>query len=258
MTSPTLVVGGASTLNRKWLLEVNTTPLSAATFIGVGDIMDFQPATDVANWVDDSDFGGQGFLSQTKTAASWSATCTVRRAVTTADPTQYDPGQEFLRTHAIGITGPANSVGVRFYEFDTSDPTGVNSPRIEAYSGKCGVGWAEQGGDVKAVDTVQITLTGQGKLLAISHPFPATTIPSVTSTSPTVAGTAGGGLMTIVGRGFTTATAVHFGATAAASFDVVSDSVIVATIPAHAAGSVLVTVTNGTGVSTGGPTVVYS
>lgn len=258
MSAPTLITGGKSTTNRKWLLEVNTGTTEDPTFISVGYIMDFQPTTDNANWEDDSDFGSSGFLSQVKTAASWSATCTVARKVTDDDQTVYDPGQEFLRLHAIGITGPNNTVGVRFYEYDASDPTGANSPRVEAYAGNAGVGWAEQGGDVKALDTVQVTLTGQGKLDIIDHPFPATTIPVVDTATPNTAGTAGGGLTTIIGRGFTGATAVKYATTNATNFTVVSDTEIVATIPAHAAGATAVTVTNATGTSTGGPTVTYS
>lgn len=258
MSAPTLITGGTSTLNRKWILEVDTTPDSTATYIGVGYIMDFQPSADEANWVDDSDFGGQGFLSQSKTAASWSATCTLARKVTDADPTLYDAGQEYLRTHAIGVTGPSNSVNVRFYEYDTSDPDGNNSPRIEAYSGKCGIGWAEQGGDTKALDSVVATLTGQGKLLLIDHPFPATTIPVIDTLSPTTGGTAGGGLTQIVGRGFTGATAVKYGTVAATNYDVINDNLIVATIPAHTAGSVQVFVTNVTGTNTAGPSITYS
>ncbi len=55
--------------------------------------------------------------------------------------------------------------------------------------------------------------------------------------------------MTIGGSGFTSATAVHFGSTAAASYSVVSDSEVTATSPAEAAGTVNVTVTTSNGTS---------
>jgi hypothetical protein len=60
------------------------------------------------------------------------------------------------------------------------------------------------------------------------------------------AGSAGGGTrITIMGEGFTGATAVKFGAVAAAAFTVASDAHITSTAPAGAAGAVPVTVTAG-------------
>ena len=60
--------------------------------------------------------------------------------------------------------------------------------------------------------------------------------------------------MTITGSGFTGATAVHFGATAATSLTVNSDTQITATAPAAASlGQVDVTVTTPAGTSATGP-----
>ena len=77
----------------------------------------------------------------------------------------------------------------------------------------------------------------------------APVLPSVTGISPTTGTTAGGTSVVITGTSFTDATAVTFGGTAA-SFTVNSDTQITATSPAHAAGTVDVVVTNGTGPST--------
>lgn len=173
MTSPTVPVLGPSTVNRKWILEVNTGSSGSPTWTAVGGVMDFAPVTDSANWVDDSDFASGGYQSQAKTSTAWSATCTVRRGTAEGDPTTYDPGQEYLRDHAEGKVGPSNSVSVRFYEYDANDPTGAASPRQQAYTGSCGVEWAEQGGAYNVLSTVQVTLQGQGKLQSITHPFPA-------------------------------------------------------------------------------------
>lgn len=68
--------------------------------------------------------------------------------------------------------------------------------------------------------------------------------PTVTSVSPTGGPTAGGNAVTITGTGFTGASGVTFGGTAA-SFSVNNDSQITATAPAHAAGTVDVIVTVG-------------
>lgn len=173
MTSPTIPTLGADTVNRKWVLEVNTGTVATPTWTAVGGVMDLTLVTDSANWVDSSDFASGGYQSQTKTSTAWSATCTVRRGtLSETDLTHYDTGQEYLRTHAEGVIGTGNSVNVRVYEYDTNDPTGANSPRQQAYTGRCGVEWAEQGGAYNALSTVQITLQGQGKLTSITHPYP--------------------------------------------------------------------------------------
>jgi hypothetical protein len=74
-------------------------------------------------------------------------------------------------------------------------------------------------------------------------------VPSVT-VAPNTGPTAGGTTVTVTGTGFTNGTtSVRFGATAAASYSVVNDTTITAASPAHAAGTVDVTVTNATGTS---------
>ena len=74
-------------------------------------------------------------------------------------------------------------------------------------------------------------------------------VPSVTSVSPASGPTAGGTSVTINGTGFTGATAVSFGATAAGTFTVNSSSKITATAPAESAGTVDITVTTPGGSS---------
>jgi hypothetical protein len=73
--------------------------------------------------------------------------------------------------------------------------------------------------------------------------------PTVTGIAPTSGSLLGGTSVVITGCGFTGATAVHFGATAAAGFVVNTDSQVTATSPAHAAGAVDVDVTTPAGTS---------
>ena len=74
--------------------------------------------------------------------------------------------------------------------------------------------------------------------------------PTVTNVTPNAGSLGGGTTVSITGSGFcNTSSAVTFGATAAASFTVVSDTLIEAVTPAHAAGTVDVTVTNASGTS---------
>jgi uncharacterized protein YkwD len=79
--------------------------------------------------------------------------------------------------------------------------------------------------------------------------FTVGTFFGVTSISPNGGPLAGGTTVTIDGGGFTNATSVKFGTSAAASFAVVNDSVITAVSPVHAAGMVDVTVTTAAGTS---------
>ena len=75
-------------------------------------------------------------------------------------------------------------------------------------------------------------------------------VPTVTNVSPNSGSTAGGTTVFITGSGFCDVTsAVRYGATAAASFTVLSDTEIQSTSPAHAAGTVDITVTNAGGTS---------
>jgi YVTN family beta-propeller protein len=78
-------------------------------------------------------------------------------------------------------------------------------------------------------------------------PLPADAVDAV---SPSSGSPLGGNTVTVTGSGFTGATAVHFGATEAASFTVTSDTSLTAVVPAGTAGSTVdVTVTTPQGTS---------
>jgi hypothetical protein len=153
---------GATTLNRKWYLDVNTGTKAVPVWTGVFGITDFKPLTN-GTLQDDSDFDGGGYKSQTQTAIDWGAELKVRRGVTEADPTAYDPGQEVLRIASLGM-GVDNSVDIRYYEVT---PGG---PKVEAYRGRAAVTYEDDGGDLAALSTASIKLAGQGKRTPIAHP----------------------------------------------------------------------------------------
>jgi PKD repeat protein len=73
------------------------------------------------------------------------------------------------------------------------------------------------------------------------------TVPTLTNISPTYGTVNGGTLVTLTGTDFTGATAVTFGGTSATSYTVISDTQITATTPAHAIGTVTVSVTTPVG-----------
>ncbi len=102
------------------------------------------------------------------------------------------------------------------------------------------------------VGTVDVTVTGPGGSSATSaaDQFVYVAVPAVTAVSPAAGPLAGGTSVTITGVGFTAATVVDFGTLAASSYTVNSDTQITATSPAESAGTVDVTVTGPSGVST--------
>lgn len=162
MPAPARVPLGASTNNRKWFVDVNTGTNAAPVWTGVHGITEFQPNLE-PTLQDDSDFDSGGDKSQTVTARAWSASMKLARKVRATLATAYDPGQEALRLASEEI-GIANSVDIRFYEMEP------NGPRVEAYRGKAAVSWTPDGGGMDALSTVSVTLTGQGKRTAITHP----------------------------------------------------------------------------------------
>ncbi len=165
MPATTKVPLGASTTVRKWYADVNVNTFASPTWVGIFGMTEFKPAIE-PTLQDDSDMDGGGYKSQTKTAEAWSCEFKVKRAVTTASSTAYDPGQEFLRLKAIGQFGPANQVDIRYYEMEPS------GPRIESYRGFAAVSWSPDGGQMDALDMVSVVLTGQGKLTPTTHPAP--------------------------------------------------------------------------------------
>jgi hypothetical protein len=105
----------------------------------------------------------------------------------------------------------------------------------------------------QAAGTVDITVTTPSGTSATStaDQFTSTAAPApaVTGVSPNTGSTGGGTVVTITGSGFTGATAVNFGTTAANGFVVNSDTSIIATAPSQAAGTVDIMVTTYSGTS---------
>ncbi len=100
--------------------------------------------------------------------------------------------------------------------------------------------------DVAVVNAAGTTPTGSsgGK-----YTYLASNVPAVTAIAPAAGPLSGGTSVVLTGSGFTGATAVSFGAKAAGSFTINSDSQITATSPLESAGTVNITVTGPGGVS---------
>jgi hypothetical protein len=102
--------------------------------------------------------------------------------------------------------------------------------------------------------TGTVNVTVQALLDGTSNPMPYTYgggLPTVTSINPASGSAAGGTTVVLTGTNLTGATAVSFGGTPATSFTVNSPTQITAVAPAHAAGTVQVTVTTAVGTSSG-------
>ncbi|KAJ5974732.1 hypothetical protein N7481_011942 [Penicillium waksmanii] len=104
--------------------------------------------------------------------------------------------------------------------------------------------------------TVSVT-NAAGTSGTLPYTYNGVADPIPTSVSPDNGPAAGGNTAVISGTGFTNATAVAFGSTAATSFTVASSTVINAVVP-PGSGAVSVNVTGPGGTSSGGPTYTYT
>ncbi|MGZ6927941.1 MAG: beta strand repeat-containing protein, partial [Acidimicrobiia bacterium] len=142
----------------------------------------------------------------------------------------------------IGGTGFSGATAVKFGTTAAASFTVNNANQITATSP------AHAGG---TVDVTVTTPSGTSPTGAADQ-FTFVPAPTVTSVTPSSGSTSGGTSVTIAGTDFTGATAVSFGGTAAASFTVDNAGQITASSPAHAAGTVDVTVTTPSGTSATG------
>lgn len=101
-----------------------------------------------------------GWAFTVKAQMAWSLVLTLTRKQTLDAAATYDAGQELLRDAGDDSWG---AVTVRWYKQD-----GLN---LEAYQGIGIVQYSPAGGGTSDLDTVDVTITGQGARTRI--PFPA-------------------------------------------------------------------------------------
>lgn len=249
MAAPARTQLGPSTPVRKWWLDVNTGTEAVPIWTPVNGIGDFKPlnAPTIQDASDfDSDYG-----KDEAALIKWGAEFKVKRKVTYADATIYDPGQEALRAAGNGVLA-SNRVQIRYYEMVDS------GPEVEAFKGWVTVDWGEEGGAQDAFDVVAVKLHGQSDRTAITHPNTEALAPTVASVTPTTAVLAGGEAAYIKGQYFTGVTAVKFGVTAVTDHQLIDDYTLCVVTPAKTAGGYTVYVTNVTGTNATGPTITYA
>ena len=157
--------------------------------------------------------------------------------------------------NTIAITGGYfGGVSVRFYKSGSE----ISGSRIDVAGSDLFSGPAP--GAPLAVDEIRLVGHASSDLQGIDivglsgDSTAGAAMPAVNSVLPSSGPTAGGNTVTINGTGFTGATNVKFGNTAATGVTVVSDTRITATAPAGSAGTVDVRVTTSGGTSaTGAP-----
>ncbi|MGD0534086.1 MAG: IPT/TIG domain-containing protein [Methanoregula sp.] len=121
--------------------------------------------------------------------------------------------------------------------------------------------YVETGQGIRVINTSTGTVTTT--LYFLSDSFgqfigPVIPAPVITGISPNQGPLVGGTTVSISGSGFTGATGVTFGSTAASSFNVVNDTIITATSPAGTAGTFNITVTTPGGTSAMSPADYYT
>lgn len=233
-----------TTLSRKWTTRVNLGTVAVPNWATVYGIQELKHTPFAGNLEDDNAYEDAGYTSMTKTALSNRLELKLLRKQAAGDVTTYDPGQEKIRTAAAAF-GEAGVVHLQVFDRNGGP---------EAYEAFYEVNWENDGGDMKALETISVTLEGKGAASIITNPLAvAPPVPSVDVVSPTGGTTAGGTLVTITGRFFNSsvagAAAVKFGANNATSYVRVNDQLIIAVAPAGLAGTVQVKVTNTTGAS---------
>lgn len=233
-------------LAKKWLVRLCPDPtVGSPSWTPVLGLQSYTPRIDTTKQDTTTYDSGLWKGAQYPTQLGWGGSGTVLRNRVAAIE---DPGQKMLRLAAVPATSNALpvSLGVQIIDrFGGPD---------ECTQGMATVTWEPQGGDATQLYTVNFTLDGDGFPAPIANPLAAALLPVVTAATPS--GAAAGALVNIYGTGFTGttgATGVKFAAVNATNYTVVSDGLIVATMPAGSAGSAPVTVTTPAGTSNAYP-----
>lgn len=226
--------GAVSLLARSYRVQVSTDNANWLTVYGLND---FNPEIS-STTQDASDYESDGWNVSEVTMKGWKLTIKANAKATAG---ALDPALAMILACEDQF-GDGVRVYVRWFRKD-----GVTG--FPAYSGRAIVESATPSKTgVPDLNEYQVVLTGDGKPEKIANPYAPDAAPVVSSASPS--GAAAGELVTIGGSGFTGASSVKFGSTAATEYVVQGDSSIVAVMPTGSAGSAAVTVTNATGAST--------
>lgn len=236
-TNPTTRV---TDLARRFRLDIDTATYPAVSYQQLLGVQEAKLIEELRKTPDET-YDDNGAMRQAVTGYSWRIELKIKYSKNPAG-TSRDTIQAFIRSKHKALRSSDTTdgeFGVRWY-----DRSGLGG---DDHEGRVFVDWTPDGGASEAQDIITLVLNGQGELASISNPL-GSLVPAVTGLSPATGAAAGGELIQIYGDHFTGATAVAFAASTA-TFTVVSDSLIVAVAPAHAAGTVQAKVTTPAGNS---------
>lgn len=222
-----------TSLARRFKVDVSADGISWLPFKGITDFAPKENPTLQST----ADYDTDGFDSSEKTMTGWGLTVKAHR-ITNAGV--FDPGQELVRGTQFQFGELARRY-VRWYDRNGAP---------EARQGRALVAYDQTKTGSADIEEITATFTGDGEITAIENPVTNANKPVVSAASPT--GAVEGSLINIQGAYFTgtiVSTGVTIGGVDATTWDVVSDSLIVAQVPAGSAGSAPVIVTNANGAS---------
>jgi hypothetical protein len=225
-------------LARRFAQDVS---VDGSTWVKLGARTDFAPTENSTDQAADN-YDNAGFNSFEKTMTGWQCVSKFEMPTTAGIPS--DPGQAILEATRFQF-GTAARAYTRWYD---------RNGGTDAWSGLALIDWNQSKTGVADLEEITVTFKGDGVLTRITNPYASAAVPVITSASPTAVAAAG--QVTITGSGFlgtVVTSGVKFGGTNATSWVVLSDSVIVAIMPAGSAGSAAVLVTNAIGASAAFP-----
>lgn len=224
----------STSLARRFKFQVSS---DGSSWLSIAGVTDLSP-NETPTMQSADDYDSNGFAAFEKTLTGWKIVAKANRKNTSG---VFDPGQELVRTTRYQF-GDQARMYTRWYDRNGAP---------EAYSGRALVDWQQSKTGIADLEEVTMTFTGDGVLSAITNPYAAAAVPVIATATPS--GVAAGGQVSITGNGFTgtiATTGVKFGATSATSWVVLSDSLLVAVMPAGTAGAANIVVTNAAGAST--------
>lgn len=231
-------------LARRLRIDATIDTTLAGGWNQVGAITDFDPNV-VPNLEDASAYDTNGVSSIEATMQDATPTLTFESDVISSVRNQ---GQQII-LNAVGLFGDSCKIGLRWYDRNglagQDNGSAVVIPSVKRAATA-----------VKALESVTATcrVTNGVLNLGIANPIAGVAIPVITSVTPGGAGAAAA--IAIQGQNFTGttgATHVTIGGVNATSYTVISDSLIIAVVPAGSAGSAPVIVTNVAGASASFP-----
>ncbi|MDX3214573.1 hypothetical protein PV318_03305 [Streptomyces sp. ME02-6991-2B] len=145
-------------LARRYRLEIDLGTDATPTWTLVPGVQEFTPKVDPTQQ-DSTDYEAGGWKRNTVTALAWSVEATLMHRY---DPTAqvFNAAHEALKTAAKSF-GAASKVHVRYYDRDGLP---------DAHEGYALVTWEPDGGSDEDLDSISLTLTGDGELLDIDNP----------------------------------------------------------------------------------------